>query len=68
MNPIVDLIKTDSDIKEGDAITTASPDLPYGLFIGTVKNIIQFQGAPFKQVKVELGVELSSLRDVSIHR
>jgi len=68
LNPIVDLIKTDSDIKEGDAITTASPDLPYGLFIGTVKNIIQVQGAPFKQVKVELGVELSSLRDVSIHR
>lgn len=68
LNPIIDLIKTDSDIKEGDAIVTAGPDLPYGLFIGTVKNITQVQGYPFKQVKVELGVELSSLRDVSIYR
>lgn len=68
LNPIVDLIKTDADIKEGDEIVTASPDLPYGLFIGTVKNITQVQGAPFKQAKVGLGVELSSLRDVSIYR
>ncbi|MEK7195863.1 MAG: rod shape-determining protein MreC, partial [Patescibacteria group bacterium] len=68
LNPIVDLIKTDADIKEGDEIITASPNLPYGLFIGTVKNITQVPGAPFKQTKVELGVELSSLRDVSIYR
>ncbi|HZX01256.1 MAG TPA: rod shape-determining protein MreC [Candidatus Paceibacterota bacterium] len=68
LNPIVDLIKTDADIREGDEIITASPDLPYGLFIGTVRNITQVQGAPFKQAKVELGVELSSLRDVSIYR
>lgn len=68
LNPVIDLIKTDSDIKEGDEIVTASPDLPYGLFVGSVKNITQVQGAPFKQAKVELGVELSSLRDVSIYR
>lgn len=67
LNPIVDLIKIDADIKDGDEIVTASPDLPYGLFVGTVKNITQIQGAPFKQAKVELGVELSSLRDVSIY-
>lgn len=68
LNPIVDLIKIDAEIKDGDEIITASPDLPYGLFIGTIKNITQVQGAPFKQAKVELGVELTSLRDVSIYR
>lgn len=68
LNPTVDLIKADAEVKEGDEIVTASPDLPYGLFIGTVKSITQTPGAPFEQAKVELGVELSSLRDVSIYR
>lgn len=67
LNPKIDLIKSDAEVKEGDIIITASPDLPYGLEIGSIKTVRETPGAPFKSAEVELKIQLNELRDVSVY-
>jgi len=67
LNPKIDFIKSTAEIKEGDIVVTASPDLPYGLEIGSIKTVQEIPGAPFKEAKVELKIQLNELRDVSVY-
>ncbi len=67
LKPKIDFIKSDAEVKEGDMVITASPDLPYGLEIGSIKAIKETSGAPFKSVDVELKIQLNELRNVSVY-
>lgn len=65
--PQIDLIKNGADIKEGDLVFSANPDLPYGLEIGKIKSLRETVGAPFLKAEVELKINLNELRNVSVH-
>jgi cell shape-determining protein MreC len=68
LNPEVDLIKADAEVKAGDIVITASPDLPYGLEIGYLKTVKKITGNPFQKAEVELKFQINELRDVSVYR
>ena len=68
VNPQIDFIKNEAEIKEGDLVVTASPDLPYGLEVGQIKSIKDTPGAPLKGAEVILKIQLNELRNVSVYR
>lgn len=50
--PILDLIPADAKINPGDEIISASPDLPFGLFVGKVSEIIPQSATSLQRVKL----------------
>lgn len=68
VSPQIDFIKNEAEIKKGDLVVTASPDLPYGLVIGQVKSIKDAPGTSLKRVEVTLKIQLNELRNVSVYR
>jgi len=64
----VTLIPIDAEIHDGELVTTASQDLPYGLGAGTIKNIRVAPGGAFKEATLEPNFQLKQLKDVSIYR
>ncbi len=68
LNPKIKFVKGNAEIKEGDMVISASPDLPYGLEIGRIKNIKKNTDTPFQEAEVRPVILLDELRDVSVHR
>ncbi len=65
--PRATLIPREGDVKVGDLVVTASKDFPYGLEVGTVKDLTDMAGTPFREASLEAGVQLSDLRHVTVH-
>lgn len=63
---VVELIPGEAEISVGDSIYTASELFPYGLSIGTVKEIQADEGEVFKTARVEPAFEIKSLRYVDL--
>ena len=62
------LISKDAPIKPGDLIISAGAGLPYGLAIGTVKEIVgNKMNIQFKEVSVEPIIKMNELKNVSIY-
>ena len=61
-------ILKNSEIKPGDLIVTSGFDenIPAGLLIGEIEEIVDLQGELFKSAKINLPVSLSNLRIVSV--
>lgn len=64
----ITLIPQDAEIQEGELVTTAGVDLPYGLGIGVVRNIKSAPGDAFREAILEPGFQLKQLKDVTIYR
>lgn len=64
----ITLIPIDAEIHDGELVVTASQDLPYGLGIGTVKNVRTAPGNAFKEAMLEPGFQFKQLKDASIYR
>ncbi len=64
----VTLIPKDAEIHDGELVSTASQDLPYGLGVGTIKNTRTAPGNAFKEATLEPNFQLKQLKDVSIYR
>jgi len=65
-DPRVTLIPSTKPIAAGDAVYSASADIPYGLKIGTVRSVSQDAGDAFQTAKVDIGFNINDLRTVSI--
>ncbi|MDP3052811.1 MAG: rod shape-determining protein MreC [bacterium] len=64
--PILQLIPADSKINLGDAVTSASPDLPLGLFVGKVSEITPRPAASLQQAKLITDYDPNKLGKVLI--
>ncbi|MBI2506701.1 MAG: rod shape-determining protein MreC [Candidatus Colwellbacteria bacterium] len=64
----VTLIPGEAEIHEGELVIAASQDLPYGLGLGTIKNIRSAPGNAFKEGVLEPGFQFKQLKNVSIYR
>ncbi len=61
-------IPIEAEIHDADLVITASQDLPYGLGIGTLKEIRTAPGNAFKEATVLPSFQFKELRDVNIYR
>ena len=66
--PTITFIPIEAEIHDGELVITASQDLPYGLGVGTIKNIRTAPGNAFKEASVESGFQFKELKDASIYR
>lgn len=64
----VTLIPIESEVHDGELVITASQDIPYGLGMGTIKNIRTAPGNAFKEATLEPNFQFKQLKDVSIYR
>ncbi len=64
----ITLIPIEAEIHDGELVITASQDLPYGLGVGTIKNIRTAPGNAFKEATLEPNFQLKQLKDVSVYR
>jgi len=62
------LIAQDALIEEGDTVTSADKNFPYGLELGFIKRIENTDGDVFQEAVLEPTVNLKNLRDVAIYR
>lgn len=64
----ITLIPIEADVHDGELVITASQDLPYGLGVGTIKNIRTAPGGAFKEATLEPNFQFKQLKDVSVYR
>ncbi len=64
----ITLIPIEADLGDGELVIAASQDLPYGLGLGTLKNIRTAPGNAFKEAVLEPSFRFKQLKDVSIYR
>ncbi len=64
----VTLIPIEADVHDGELVITANQDLPYGLGVGTIKNIRTAPGNAFEEATLEPNFQLKQLKDVSVYR
>ena len=64
----ITLIPIEADVHDGELVIAASQDLPYGLGVGTLKNIHTAPGNAFKEGLLEPSFRFKQLKDVSIYR
>lgn len=62
------LIPKEAELTEGELVVAASPDLPYGLGIGAIREIRSASGGAFKEATLEPSFQLKDLKDVSVYR
>jgi rod shape-determining protein MreC len=60
------LIAPEAVLEEGAVVYTASPDFPYGLTLGKLKNIERGEDGTYKKVCVEPAFEIKALKDVVV--
>ena len=60
----LNLIAPTAILEEGAPVYTASPDFPYGLTLGKLKNIERGEDGIYKKVRVEPAFEIKTLKDV----
>lgn len=68
LNPKIKLIEGNAEIKNGDAVVSASQDLPYGLKIGEIKSVNKNTDTPFQEAETQPSIQLHELRNVSVYR
>jgi rod shape-determining protein MreC len=61
------LIPKEASINEGELVITAGKDFPYGLGVGTIKNIRESTGGVFREATLEPLFQLKELRNVAIY-
>ncbi len=66
-NPTLELIPVDAAIGVGDFVFTASPDFPYGMMIGRVREIRELGDGILKEATVDVPFDTQSLRSVNVH-
>jgi rod shape-determining protein MreC len=64
--PEIGLIDKTKQIAVGDPIVSASKDIPYGLYIGTVKSVNEDSSGTFFQAEINLPYALSDLSEVYV--
>ncbi|MDP3948958.1 MAG: rod shape-determining protein MreC [bacterium] len=65
-NPKLTLIPKDSKIENGDAVYSVSPNYPFGLAVGVVRNFKLSSDQFFGEADLETGYNQNDLRTVSI--
>lgn len=65
-NPRLTIIRKDAEISAGDPVSSAAPDFPYGLPVGTVKTIQPSEDKLFKETDLSFSYELADVRTVFI--
>jgi cell shape-determining protein MreC len=66
VNPRITLIDKSKAIAAGDQVISASKDLPYGLAVGTVKEISEDKSGAFFEAVVSLPYNLNDIRTVRV--
>ncbi|KKU93724.1 MAG: hypothetical protein UY24_C0020G0006 [Parcubacteria group bacterium GW2011_GWA1_48_11b] len=64
--PRLTLIDKTADIRENDAIYSASADFPYGMKIGSVAEIRDSAASSFKEASLRLDYQFNELKDVAL--
>lgn len=64
--PTLELVPADAGINPGDEVINASPDLPLGLFVGKISEIIPQPAASLKQAKLRIDYDPNKLGKVFI--
>lgn len=66
-SPVVTLIPQNADINVGDMVVTAQTGLPYGLEVGVVSSISNTPNSVFRQATLQTEVNITDLRNVTVH-
>ncbi|KKS83101.1 MAG: Cell shape-determining protein MreC [Candidatus Wolfebacteria bacterium GW2011_GWC1_43_10] len=66
LSPKIALVDRTKTISPGDAIVSASKDMPYGLFLGKVKVVREDISGAFWEALLDLPYTLGDLRDVLV--
>ncbi len=66
VSPQVGLIDKTKQVSVGDPIYSASKDLPYGLLIGSVKNVGEDSTGAFFKAQIDLSYALSDINNVYV--
>ena len=64
--PRVTLIPKRASVEKGTIVYAASPDLPYGIPIGTLEEIVPSSDALFREAKLSLGYEANEIKVLRI--
>lgn len=64
--PRLTLILKEKELSIGEDVYSAGKDFPYGLKIGTIREIFENPGSAFKEASLDIPYDLSSLGEVSI--
>ena len=64
--PQVALIPLNAQINSGDVVYSASPDFPYGLSIGEIKEIKISSDKLFREATLEFAYDINEIRSVFI--
>ena len=62
------LIPADEYIEKGDLVVSAGENLPYGLEVGFVGEIVSMSGNVFQEAIIEPGLKIKDLRNVALYR
>lgn len=62
------LIPKDEFLEEGELVVSASQGFPYGLEVGTVKEIQETDDGVFKEAILDSRFQVKELRDVTVYR
>jgi cell shape-determining protein MreC len=65
-DPKATLIPKRAQIAKGDIVYASSPDLPYGIPIGTVKEIVMSEDGLFREAKLNLGYDVNEIKVLQI--
>lgn len=66
LSPVITLIPKDASVSPGDVVISASPDFPYGLVLGKVKEIRPSSDQLFKEASLELLYDINSLTAMAV--
>jgi len=66
LNPTVSLIPKDAKISSGDVVISASPELPYGVILGRIKEIRPSSDQLFKEASLEVLYDINNLTAVAV--
>ena len=67
VSPTVTLIPQNGQINVGDMVITAASGFPYGLEVGVVEDISNTPNSVFRQADLQTEVDISDLRNVTVH-
>jgi rod shape-determining protein MreC len=67
VSPTVTLIPQNGQINVGDMVIAAASGFPYGMEVGVVENISDTPNSVFRQAALQTEVDISDLRNVTVH-
>ncbi|MDP2705635.1 MAG: rod shape-determining protein MreC [bacterium] len=66
LTPDLELIEPTAIVNDGDSIINISPDFPFGLVIGKLKNLDKPLSQPWFKAELEVSFDINSLKEVLI--